>query len=140
MVRRAYSDEVPQKMHDGPNAIGDDGTPRMAAKAVGYIFGPEDRNDAGRNVETGQRDLIGWYYAPFRALLRKWSGGNDAARKRAAIVRHVAIGSQEGVSAAITEGVPSWCAYLVAEHTLREFCRNLTDFNLHPPKEQNTVV
>jgi hypothetical protein len=46
MVRKAYADEVPTKLHDGPDAIGPDGTPRMTARAEGYIFGDERATDA----------------------------------------------------------------------------------------------
>ena len=136
MIRRAYTDEVPVKLHDGPSAIGPDGTPRMSTRAEGYIFGAADGDDAAHDAETGMRDLIGWYFAPFRARLHQWSRAqNEASRRRAAIVSHVALGSQSGMAAAIAEGVPSWCAYVVAEHTLSMFYQGLTDVVVHAPRE-----
>ena len=153
-VRRAYADEVPDKLHDGPDAIGDDGTPRMTAKAVGYIFGNPQADDAGRDPETGQRDLSGWHYTPFRAELarllgeRRRSDGalefiahdahpeeyvcDDPEHKRGLIVQHVAIGSMGPQRAAIEEGVPRWCAKTVAEDVLRAFLHGMTDLRLHP--------
>ena len=55
--------------------------------------------------------------------------------KRAAIVSHVTIGSQGPVQAAIREGVPNWCAKLVAEDVLRSFLRRLSDLKLIPQQE-----
>lgn len=135
-VRRAYADEVPDKLHDGPDAIGDDGTPRMSAKAVGYIFGDPQADDAGRDAETGQRDLSGWHFTPFRAELARLGGGSESERKRAAIVSHVTLGSMGPQRAAVAEGVPRWCAKDVAETALRSFLRSMTDLKLHPPRRQ----
>jgi len=140
MVRAAYSDEVPSKLHDGPDAIGPDGTPRMTARAEGYIFGDQRSDDAGRNAETGERDLVGTYHAPFRARLAELSCGSEQERKRAAIVQHVTIGSQAPVEAAIAEGVPSWCARLVAEDALRFFLHSMSDLRLHLPRVDNAEM
>lgn len=149
MARKAYADEVPERLHDGPSAIGEDGTPRMSARAVGYIFGSEFGDDATRDPETGERDLVGWYYAPFRAHLAALYGSHDkhpedyictdATHRRAAIVRHVTLGSQGPMQAAIIEGVPSWCAKLVAEDALRSFLRGLTDLRLHVQRERESL-
>jgi hypothetical protein len=46
MARRAYADEIPQTLHEGPDSIGEGGTPRMTAKAEGYIFGSHSGSDA----------------------------------------------------------------------------------------------
>lgn len=130
MVRRAYADEVPVKLHDGPDAIGPDGTPRMTPRATGYIFGSalaDDRADADQ--------LVAYYHAPFRACVARMMSSDESQRKRAAIVSHVTIGSQGPKEAAIAEGVPSWCAKLVAEDALRSFLRSLTDLKLTLPKE-----
>jgi hypothetical protein len=134
LVRKAYADEVPDKLHDGPDAIGEGGTPRMTARAEGYIFGSGDSDDAGRDAETGQRDLVGYFHTPFRAALCRMQHGPEPERKRAAIVSHVTIGQQGPQEAAIAEGVPSWCAKLVAEDALRMFLRGLSDMKLHIPR------
>jgi hypothetical protein len=130
MVRAAYSSEVPSKLHDGPDVIGPDGTPRMTARAEGYIFGNGRADDA----ENG--DMIGYYHAPFRARLAEMSSGDERERKRAAIVSHVSIGSQPPVEAAISEGVPAWCAKLVAEDALRFFLHSMSDLRLHLPSTE----
>ena len=129
MVRAAYADEVPGRMHN--RDIADDGTPRMTPQAEGYIFG-SDTSGTERRVEGEPLPALDYYRTPFRAALEHL---RRSSPKRAAIVSHVAIGSQEGGAAAITEGVPAWCAKLVAEDTLRAFLRNLTDVKVHLPKE-----
>lgn len=135
-VRRAYADEVPDKLHDGPDAIGDDGTPRMTARAVGYIFGDPEGDDAARDPETGQRDLAGWHYSPFRANLSVMSRGSDTQRLYAAIVQSITIGGQDPRQAALAAGVrPECMAKGIALMALRAFLRSLTDIKLHVPHE-----
>jgi hypothetical protein len=129
-VRRAYADEVPEKLHDGPHAIGEGGTPRMSARAEGYLFGSPDASDGRRDPETGELELVSYFHAPFRAALAGMQRGGEATRKRAAIVSHVAIGQQGPAAAAIAEGVPAWCAKLVAEDALRAFLRQITDVRI----------
>jgi hypothetical protein len=60
MVRRAYADEVPTKLHDG-DELADDGTPKMTAKAEGYIFGRDDADDAklGQCACSATRNVAG---------------------------------------------------------------------------------
>jgi hypothetical protein len=134
MARAAYADEVPPKLHE--TAIGPDGTPRMTARAEGYIFGSGTSDDAPRNPETDERDPIGYYHAPFRARLAELSCGSEQERKRAAIVSHVTIGSMEAVQAAIAEDVPSWCAKLVAQDALFFFLHSMSDLKLHLPRQE----
>jgi hypothetical protein len=186
-VRRAYADEVPGKLHEGPDSIGPDGTPRMTARAEGYIFGSPQASDARRGPCAGEatcrefqphrsdcplvwagvdpspelgypwltergasrlacscrwvhydacpanpqnRQAVSYFNAPFRAALDNLAHGDEAERKRGAIVAHVAIGGQGSAEAAIKEGVPWWCAKLVAEDALRSFLRNLTDVRI----------
>ena len=134
-VRRAYSDEVPTKLHEGPDSIGEGGTPKMTPRAEGYLFGDPRADDAARDPETGERDLVGYHHAPFRARLADMEQGNLTDRKRAAIVRHVAIGSRNPADSAQAEGVPLWCAKVVAEDALRVFLRGLSDLRVHAPLE-----
>ena len=133
MVRRAYSDEVPSKLHEGPDSIGEGGTPKMTTRAEGYLFGsPGSGSD--------KDEAIGWYHAPFRAHLDNLAHGDEASRKRAAIVSHIAIGGQGPQQAAITEGIPSWAAKLVAEDALRSFLRGLSDLKLNARRQAEAVA
>ena len=136
MVRKAYSDEVPGKLHEGPDSIGEGGTPKMTSRAEGYLFGSPGASDAGKDPETGKPDLIGYYHSPFRAKLADMERGDEARRKHAAIVRHVTIGQQGAAQAAMLEGVPSWCASAVAFLALRSFLVNLTDIKLNIPRHE----
>ena len=134
MVRRAYADEVPAKLHKGPdNAEGLYGAPGLTPQAEGYIFGGAQGSD-----RKDPSEMVSYYHAPFRAKLAELelailpNGDPDVScRKRAAIVSHVTIGAQGPQEAAIKEGVPSWCAKLVAEDALRAFLRGMTDLKLH---------
>lgn len=136
MVRKAYSDEVPTKLHEGPDSIGEGGTPKMTTRAEGYLFGsPSSGSD--------RDDAIGWYHAPFRAQLDAMQhatmpngDADEACRKRAAIVSHVTIGSQGPQEAAIKEGIPAWAAKDVAEAALRSFLRGLTDLKLNARRQE----
>lgn len=129
MARKAYSDEVPEKLHD--SAIGEDGTPRMNARAVGYIMGSPSADDAGRDPETGQRDLVGYHFTPFRATLERFEHGDAASRRRAAIVRHITIGGLDGYEAAVTEKAHPLDAGIVAEDALRVFLRAINALTIH---------
>jgi len=126
MVRAAYGDEVPTKLHEGPDSIGNDGTPRMTAKAEGYIFGSPQGSDS-----TTPDDLVSYYHSPFRAHLASYARGGEGQRNRAAIVTHIAIGHQGPQESAIAVGVPAWCAKLVAEDVLRAFLRSMSDLKVH---------
>lgn len=140
IVRAAYASEVPTKLHDGPDAIGEGGTPRMTARAEGYIFGSGMADDAPRDAETGQRDPIGYYHAPFRARLAELLGNHakhpddfdcqDRAHRQGAIVQHIAFGT-EPVEAAMAEGVPLWCALHEAKEAVFFFIHSMSDLRLH---------
>lgn len=148
MVRRAYADEVPEKLHDGPDAIGEGGTPRFASRAEGYLFGDARASDAhiGRCIcadPKAEHDddcprhplnqpLVSYYHTPFRATLDRFVGGGDKHRLYGRIVSAVTIGQQGPQDAAIAAGVrPSCVAKDVAEDAIRTFLRSLTDLKLH---------
>jgi len=140
MVRRAYQDEIPTKLHEGYDHIGEGGTPKMTARAEGYLFGSPTASDAKRDPETGEHDLVSYYHAPFRACLAQMQRGDESSRKRAAIVAHVTIGSQGPQEAAVAEGVPSWCAKTVAWDALRSFLTRLSDVRIASSNVQESVT
>ena len=126
LVRKAYQDEVPTKLHE--SGLADDGTPAMTAKAEAYIFGSATWTDAGK----GESPLVSYFLTPFRATLDGMERHpSESTRKRAAIVRHVTIGSQAPEQAALIEGVPSWCSRLVAFDALTTFLRCLSDVKVN---------
>jgi hypothetical protein len=130
-VRAAFANEVPAKLHEGPDSIGEGGTPRMTPQAEGYIFGSPQSSD-----RSDPDQLVSYFRSPFRAALANMSQSSaESERRRAAIVSHVTLGSRGPKEAAIEEGVPSWCAPLVAEDALRSFLRSLTDLKLHVANE-----
>jgi len=138
-VRRAYQDEVPTKLHEGYDSIGESGTPKMTAKAEGYLFGNAQASDAKRNPETGESDAVSYYHAPFRAQLDRMAHGNETDRKIAAIVQRVTIGSQGPKEACISEGIPSWAVGLVAFPVLAAFLRQLSDLKVNLAKRETTL-
>lgn len=129
MVRQAYADETPTRLHE--HDLADDGTPRMTPQAEGVIFG-SPTSGTERRVEGEAAPAIDFYRTPFRAALAHLERANPP---RGAIVSHVSLGSQSPSEAAMREGVPAWCAKEVAESTLRAFLRNLTDVKVHLPNE-----
>jgi hypothetical protein len=138
LARRAYTDEVPEKLHDGADAIGVDGTPRMSARAVSYIFGAANASDARYDPETGEpTEFVSYYHAPFRATLAQMAVGDDSSRRRARIVSHVTIGSQSPYDAALSEGAHPLDAKLVAYDALVSFLRSLSDLRIHVPRRDN---
>lgn len=137
MARRAYADEVPTRMTEGPDSIGDDGTPRLAPETTSYVFGNAQQTDAGRDPEPG---FISYYLAPFRATLETMSQGDEHSRLIASIVSAVTIGSQGPQEAAIAKGVqPACIAKLVAEDALRSFLRRLSDVRVDA-RQQSTAA
>ena len=130
MIRRAHADEVPEKLHDGHRYLADDGTPRMTARATGYLFGRADSEDVGRDPETGRPDLVGFYHSPFKATIHRMSVGSGGERKRASIAVRVANGGGP-IDAATSEGVPLWCARVVAMDALMSTLREITNLKLH---------
>jgi hypothetical protein len=133
MVRKAYSDEVPTKLHDGPDAIGPDGTPRMSAQAEGYIFGRADASD----VRATEDDpvMVSYLLTPFRATLAEMERGDPCNRRRARMIAHMTFGSMGPAEAAITEQAHPMDAKDVAELALRAFLRRLSDMRLNVPQE-----
>jgi hypothetical protein len=130
-VRAAYADEVPTKLHEGPDSIGEDGTPKMTARATGYIFGNPQASDGDEPVT--------WYHSPFRATLSMMANGDESRRRHAAIVSHVTIGGQSPVEAAMAEGVPSWCAGLVGEFALTAFLNSLSGMKVTVPAREDAA-
>ncbi len=136
-VRRAYADEVPDKLHD--SAIGDDGAPRMNARAVGYIFGSSESDDAGRDPESGERDMMGYYFSPFRACLSVMERGTESHKVYAAIVQSITIGGQGPKEAALPyahEAIAEGVSFMA----LRFFLRRLTDVRLHVREGADAVA
>jgi hypothetical protein len=143
-VRRAYGDEVPLAIHEGPDRIDAGGTPAMTGSFLAYVDGAANAVDerTPRHDAAGElldRPLVvGHYVTPFRAALAGMASPDDeGGRRRAAIVAHVTIGDQGPVDAALAEGVPLWCAREVAERALWIFWRRLTPLRLDlPPRER----
>ena len=134
LVRRAYRDEVPTRLHE--HGLADDGTPAMTAKAEAYIFGSPTWTDAGK----GEKPLVSFYLTPFRAHLSEMEQHPaESVRKRAAIVRHVTIGGETGEAAAIREGAPTWCSRLVAFDALSTFLRQMSDVRVDLAKQDQAA-
>jgi len=130
MIRQAYADEVPTKLHEGPDSIGEGGTPKMAPRFEAYLDDDPRAGFARPDPETGQRPALDYYKTPFRATLASWEAN------RAKVIEHVAIGSMGPVQAVIAEGVPQWCARLVAEDVCYGFLRNLSDVKVSLAKRE----
>lgn len=132
MVRRAYQDEVPERLHDGPDAIGEGGTPRFSSPAEGYLFGQPSASDARRDPATGELEAVSWYRYPFHATLDRFLGGDEEMRRLGRIVSHVTVGDMDEIDAAIKEGAHPYDAATTADRALRAFLASLSDLRLTP--------
>lgn len=129
MIRRAYADEVPGRLHN--RELADDGTPKMTPQAESYIFGSDYAGETPPDVD-GNTPVLDYYRTPFRAALSRLRG---ISRPRADLIEKVATGSHQPMQAAIEQGVPPWCAKLVAEDVLFAFMRSLSDLKISLPPE-----
>ena len=127
-ARRAYEDEVPTKLHDAQ--IGEGGTPQLTERFVGYLDRPH-----ATDAPPGERPLASYHLTPFRATLDRMEKGDVHRKRRAAIVRHITIGGQEPVTAAILEEAHPLDARLVAEDALRVFLNAMSDVKLDLHRE-----
>ena len=114
-LRRAYSDEVPARIH--VHQTDDGGTPAWAPEFSRYLTAPAD---AGAEV----------FDTPFRAALSSLERGREKGVKFAAIVGYVVIAGMEPAESAIRVGVPPWCADEVAYRALEVFWDRMADRRL----------
>lgn len=123
IVRAAYADEVPLKLHD--HQIGEGGTPQMTAAAVRYLDSP-----GATDAPPGERPLVSHYLTPFRAALTRLENGSPSERRRARIVRHVTVGAMSPAEAARAERAHPDDAKDVAWLVLSAFIRTLSDLRI----------
>jgi hypothetical protein len=137
MLRRAYADEVPTKLHEGYDSIGEGGTPKMTERAMGYIMGSPEASDGRPDPETGERPLISYYHTPFRATLARWLTGDSRSAVAGLVIQHVTVGQMAPIAAVILVGVPQWCARIVAWDVLSSFHRDMSDMKIDAKRVAN---
>lgn len=120
-ARVAWASEIPRALTEGPASVGDDGNPKFTVVATQFIFGSPN------HVEATDDPLLGFRTTPFRAALASFASGDEGMQKRGEIVRRITAGGQSAAQAAIAEGVPSWCAKIVAEDALRSVLGRVSD-------------
>lgn len=119
-LRAAYAAEVPDRMHR--HDVDGGGTPGFSAEMTALLY--------GNPFSTDDEDF---YRYPFRACLQGMTRQTgEEMTHRARIAAHVAIGGVSAVEAAIAEGVPAWCAKIVATDALRVTWRRLSAAPLPP--------
>lgn len=121
-LREAYAAEIPSRIHVHDVDAG--GTPAFAPAFAAWLYGSPFATD-----DTGA------YTAPLRACLAAMGRGDESSRKRAAVAGRVVLGAGP-VEAAIAEGVPDWCARVVALEALRTTWRRLGHAPLALPKRE----
>ena len=113
-LRDAYEAECPSRLHR--HDVDGGGTPAFTAAFEAWLWGSPFTIDQ----ESGA------YTTPFRATLAGMTrSASETARRRAGIVGRVVAGVGP-VEAAMAEGVPEWCAKVVARNALETTWRNLT--------------
>lgn len=124
-LRDAYADECPTRMHRHDVDAG--GTPAFTAAFEAWLWGSPFTVD----------EDSGAYSTPLRACLAGMQrSADERTRKRAAITGRTIIGGVSATEAAITEGVPEWCAEVVAENALRVTWRRLSSSPMPLPKRE----
>jgi hypothetical protein len=117
-LRAAYADEMPERIHR--HDVDGGGTPALSAEMSALLYGSPFATDTDD-----------FYRYPFRACLQSMTRSDDL-HARARIAAHVAIGGLSAVEAAILEGVPHWCAKVVATDALRVTWRRMAAAPLPP--------
>lgn len=122
-LRKAYADEVPTRLHSHETDEG--GDPAWSPEFTRYLTGSDFTTD---RADVGATEV---YVTPFRACMAAMTRSSDeATRRRAAIIRHSVMGDSGPVEAAMIEGVPEWCAKIVAREAHAVFWRRLSDVRL----------
>lgn len=114
-LRDAYEAECPTRLHR--HDVDGGGTPAFTAAFSAWLWGSPFAIDQ----ETGA------WNTPFRACVAGMIRSSDErTRRRAAIAGRAIVGGVTPLEAAIAEGVPSWCAEIVALDALTVTWRRLT--------------
>lgn len=119
-LRQAYADELPTKLHEGPNHVDGGGTPKFTGSFEHYLYGSPFAIDEDDESSTPA------YLTPFRAMLAGMQKANDPmTQRRARIVAHITIGNQSATDAAIAEGAAELDARLSAMDAMKYAWRRL---------------
>jgi hypothetical protein len=118
-LRRAYADEVPTRIHVHQTDAG--GDPAWSPEFTRYLVASDGATERDDNV----------YLTPFRAALAAMRRSSDPTTlNRAVLVARVVLSDHAPAEAAISMGVPDWCAKTVAADALRVFWDRLSDVRL----------
>lgn len=121
-LRDEYESECPSKLHRVD--VDGGGTPAFTPAFEAWLWGSPFALD----TETGA------YQTPLRATLAGMRASSDErSKRRAAVAGRVIIGGLSPAEAAIAEGVPAWCAEVVAADALERTWRRLTTAPLPRP-------
>ena len=132
----AFAAEVPAKLHEGPDHIGEGGTPVMTGAFMGYI-------STGTGSVTTPDDLEPVYEGIFRKPLQEAIAGMKRSPGKVAwwglIVERIIIGSQMPANAAMAEGSHRWEAVRTANEALAECHRRLTPVRVALPRKEQVA-
>ncbi len=137
-VRQAYADEVPTRLHEGYDSIGEGGTPKMHPAAEAYLFGRDDAGSERRDPETGP-PALDYFRTPFRAAIASMSRGDRTRVEDAALAYRVAVVGMTPIAAAIAGGAPYYWAGRDAEAALRSFMERLSDLKVTLHREAQSA-
>lgn len=113
-LRDAYEAECPSRLHR--HDVDGGGTPAFTAAFEAWLWGSPFSIDQ----ESGA------YSSPFRACLAGMSRSADTrTQHRARIAYRAVVGGISAIEAAVEEGVPAWCAGVVARDALEVTWRRL---------------
>lgn len=128
MLRKAYADEVPSRIHSRDTDAG--GDPAWSPEFTRYLTGSDWATD--KDDDT--------YTTPVRACYSAMSrSSSEGTRRRAAIVFRVVVAGTDPAEAAMIEGAPEWDASACARRALELFWTRLSDVRLDLRKTETAA-
>ena len=132
LLRRAYTDEVPSRIHSRDTDAGGDPawSPEFTRYLTGSDFGTDTRDDGSTEV----------YTTPFRACMAAMgSSAHEGTRRRASIVFRAVVAGEDLMTAAMREGAPEWDAPACGARALELFWSRLSDVRLDLRKTETAA-
>jgi len=127
VLRRAYADEVPSRLHKGYDNVDGGGTPAFSGEFAAFLYGSPFAVD---HHDEGTTEV---YLSPMRAALVSMTRSHEeATRQMGTIAAHVCIGGANPVDAAesVLGEVPQWALRASAHRALDIFWRRCSSVRL----------
>lgn len=136
-IMEQLAEEVPTKLHEGPDHIDGGGTPAMTAAFMGYIDGGAIVNRSPRADSHGREFdpiIVGELRKPVQDALATMKRAKGKQAWWGIIAERVILYSEPPVVAAMAEGSHNYEAVRTANEALAELYRRITPDKMHLPR------